>query len=76
MDPAGSRRIKVSMETRVLKNISSSIVALVTEKGAHHLDLRFATDEDPDWVTEQRRQEVEIIEGWIDQYHRDMAQVS
>ncbi|XP_008659849.1 lysosomal Pro-X carboxypeptidase [Zea mays] len=60
----------------VLKNISSSIVALVTEKGAHHLDLRFATDEDPDWVTEQRRQEVEIIEGWIDQYHRDMAQVS
>ncbi|PWZ17544.1 Dipeptidyl peptidase 2 [Zea mays] len=60
----------------VLKNISSSIVALVMEKGAHHLDLRFATDEDPDWVTEQRRQEVEIIEGWIDQYHRDMAQVS
>ncbi|KAL5669277.1 hypothetical protein ACJX0J_021498, partial [Zea mays] len=60
----------------VLKNISSSIVALVMEKGAHHLDLRFATDEDPDWVTEQRRQEVEIIEGWIDQYHRDMAQTT
>ncbi|XP_066377474.1 uncharacterized protein [Miscanthus floridulus] len=60
----------------VLKNISSSIVALVTEKGAHHLDLRSATKDDPDWVIEQRRQEVEIIQGWIDQYHQDMAQVS
>jgi len=57
----------------VLKNISSSIVALVTEKGAHHLDLRSATKDDPDWVVEQRRQEVEIIQGWIDQYHQDMA---
>ncbi|CAN6193971.1 unnamed protein product [Urochloa humidicola] len=56
----------------VLKNISSSIVALVTEKGAHHLDLRYATKDDPDWVVEQRRQEVEIIQGWIDQYHQDM----
>jgi lysosomal Pro-X carboxypeptidase len=44
--------------------------------GAHHLDLRSATKDDPDWVTEQRRQEVEIIHGWIDQYYRDMAQVS
>ncbi|XP_062229412.1 uncharacterized protein LOC133927121 [Phragmites australis] len=60
----------------VLKNISSSIVALVTEKGAHHLDLRYATKDDPDWVIEQRRQEVEIIQGWIDQYHQDMAQIS
>ncbi|XP_039805211.1 lysosomal Pro-X carboxypeptidase-like [Panicum virgatum] len=57
----------------VLKNISSSIVALVTEKGAHHLDLRSATKDDPDWVVEQRRQEVEIIQGWLDQYHQDMA---
>ncbi|XP_020103296.1 lysosomal Pro-X carboxypeptidase [Ananas comosus] len=55
----------------VLKNISSSITALVTEKGAHHLDFRFATKEDPEWVKEQRRQEVEIIQSWIDQYRRD-----
>ncbi|KAM3214829.1 hypothetical protein ACQJBY_067029 [Aegilops geniculata] len=59
----------------VLKNISSSIIALVTEKGAHHLDFRFATKDDPDWVVEQRRQEVEIIHGWIDQYNKDIAQV-
>uniref|UniRef100_A0A0E0E4E1 Lysosomal Pro-X carboxypeptidase n=1 Tax=Oryza meridionalis TaxID=40149 RepID=A0A0E0E4E1_9ORYZ len=60
----------------VLKNISSSIIALVTEKGAHHLDFRSATKDDPDWVVEQRRQEVEIIQGWIDQYNEDLAQIS
>jgi lysosomal Pro-X carboxypeptidase len=48
---------------RVLKNISASIVALVAEKGAHHFDLRGATQDDPDWVIEQRRQEAEIIGG-------------
>ncbi|XP_037464317.1 lysosomal Pro-X carboxypeptidase-like [Triticum dicoccoides] len=59
----------------VLKNISSSIIALVTEKGAHHLDFRSATKDDPEWVVEQRRQEVEIIHGWIDQYNKDIAQM-
>ncbi|KAF7098519.1 hypothetical protein CFC21_100255 [Triticum aestivum] len=59
----------------VLKNISSSIIALVTEKGAHHLDFRSATKDDPDWVVEQRRQEVEIIHGWVDQYNKDIAQM-
>ncbi|EYU30781.1 hypothetical protein MIMGU_mgv1a0254691mg, partial [Erythranthe guttata] len=34
----------------VLEDISETIVALVTEKGAHHLDLRAATAEDPDWA--------------------------
>ncbi|KAM0930447.1 hypothetical protein ACQ4PT_001122 [Festuca glaucescens] len=60
----------------VLKNISSSIIALVTEEGAHHLDFRSSTKEDPDWVVEQRRQEVEIIQGWIDQYNQDTAEMS
>ncbi|KAL6603746.1 hypothetical protein ACP70R_044107 [Stipagrostis hirtigluma subsp. patula] len=60
----------------VLKNISSSIIALVTEKGAHHLDFRSATKDDPDWVIEQRRQEVDIIQGWIDQYNKDMTEMS
>ncbi|XP_011622147.1 lysosomal Pro-X carboxypeptidase isoform X2 [Amborella trichopoda] len=55
----------------VLKNISSSIVALVTEKGAHHLDFRFATRQDPRWLVEQRRQEIELIQGWIHEYNMD-----
>ncbi|KAJ0980365.1 hypothetical protein J5N97_008620 [Dioscorea zingiberensis] len=33
----------------VLHNISESIVALVNELGAHHIDLRPSTNEDPDW---------------------------
>lgn len=60
----------------VLQNISSSIIALVTEKGAHHLDLRSATKEDPEWLVEQRNKEIEIIQSWIDQYHADLKESS
>ncbi|KAG9159494.1 hypothetical protein Leryth_011030, partial [Lithospermum erythrorhizon] len=57
----------------VISNISLSIVALVTEKGAHHSDLRFATNEDPDWLITQRRREVEIIHKWIKEYYADIT---
>ncbi|KAG5241063.1 hypothetical protein OIU78_029093 [Salix suchowensis] len=52
----------------VLQNISETIVALVTKEGAHHLDLRPSTPEDPDWLVEQRETEVKLIKGWIDDY--------
>ncbi|XP_020578110.1 lysosomal Pro-X carboxypeptidase [Phalaenopsis equestris] len=55
----------------VLENISSTIVAIVTQKGAHHLDFRSATKEDPTWLIEQRKEEVEIIKSWIDRYKGD-----
>ncbi|PIN03291.1 Lysosomal Pro-Xaa carboxypeptidase [Handroanthus impetiginosus] len=58
----------------VLKNISSSIVALVVKDGAHHTDLRSATRGDPDWLIQQREQEVEIIKKWISEYYIDMKQ--
>ncbi|XP_076950931.1 uncharacterized protein LOC143624066 [Bidens hawaiensis] len=53
----------------VVENISDSIVALVTEEGAHHLDLRAARTDDPDWLVAQRESEVKIIKGWIDDYY-------
>ncbi|KAI7742989.1 hypothetical protein M8C21_029793 [Ambrosia artemisiifolia] len=53
----------------VLENISDSVVALVTEEGAHHLDLRAATADDPDWLVAQRASEVKLIKGWIDDYY-------
>ncbi|XVF15373.1 hypothetical protein REPUB_Repub09cG0146700 [Reevesia pubescens] len=56
----------------VLKNISETIVALVTEEGAHHIDLRASTTEDPDWLVKQRATEINLIEGWLDTYRKKM----
>ncbi|CAA6672264.1 unnamed protein product [Spirodela intermedia] len=52
----------------VLRNISATVVALVTEKGAHHVDFRSATEGDPEWLTQLRSQEVGILQKWIDEY--------
>lgn len=40
--------------------------------GAHHVDFRSATKEDPEWLIEQRRQEVEIIQKWLHEYYADL----
>ncbi|GLU20176.1 hypothetical protein SLE2022_363880 [Rubroshorea leprosula] len=53
----------------VLKNISQTIVALVTKEGAHHIDLRASTQEDPDWLVEQRASEIKLIKGWLNDYY-------
>lgn len=37
--------------------------------GAHHLDLRAATAEDPDWLLDQRSSEIKLIRGWLDEYY-------
>ncbi|KAK9921383.1 hypothetical protein M0R45_029894 [Rubus argutus] len=51
----------------VLKNISKSIIAIVAKEGAHHVDLRFKTSEDPEWLKDVREQEINIIAKWISQ---------
>ncbi|XP_059646614.1 uncharacterized protein LOC132293252 [Cornus florida] len=56
----------------VLKNISKSIVAIVSKEGAHHVDLRFSTSEDPEWLREVRRSEVNIIKKWLSQYYHSL----
>ncbi|CAN4113183.1 unnamed protein product [Withania somnifera] len=58
----------------VLRNISASIVALVTRKGAHHVDFRSETKDDPEWLIMQRKQEVTIIQKWLEEYYRDIKQ--
>nr|GMC86224.1 lysosomal Pro-X carboxypeptidase-like [Ipomoea batatas] len=55
----------------VLENISKSIVAIVAKQGAHHVDLRFSTKEDPKWLKDVRMKEVEIIQKWISQYYHN-----
>ncbi|XAR51410.1 Lysosomal Pro-Xaa carboxypeptidase [Bertholletia excelsa] len=60
----------------VLEDISETIVALVTENGAHHLDLRPATVEDPDWLLDQRASEIKHIEAWLSSFSRQKKSVS
>lgn len=57
----------------VLKDISKTIVAIVAEQGAHHVDLRFSTDEDPKWLQDVRRREVRIISDWLTQYYHALS---
>ncbi|KAG5528542.1 hypothetical protein RHGRI_029278 [Rhododendron griersonianum] len=42
---------------------------------AHHLDLRAATAEDPDWLLEQRASEIKLVEGWLHDYYREKKAV-
>ncbi|KDP32459.1 hypothetical protein JCGZ_13384 [Jatropha curcas] len=53
----------------VLEDISDSVVAIKTEKGAHCLDLYTATPNDSDWLVAQREEEINIIAHWIDEYN-------
>ncbi|KAL6870936.1 hypothetical protein ACP4OV_014784 [Aristida adscensionis] len=55
----------------VLKSISDSIIALVEPKGGHHVDLRFSTKDDPDWLKQVRHKETRIIARWLKQYYSD-----
>ncbi|MED6171734.1 hypothetical protein PIB30_043537 [Stylosanthes scabra] len=56
----------------VLKSISKTLVAIVAKEGAHHVDLRYSTKEDPKWLTDVREKEIKIIASWIKQYYRDL----
>ncbi|XP_006663226.2 lysosomal Pro-X carboxypeptidase-like [Oryza brachyantha] len=57
----------------VLKSISKSIIALVEPEGGHHVDLRFSTKEDPEWLKKVRRKEMRIIADWLRQYYSEEA---
>nr|GLL33996.1 lysosomal Pro-X carboxypeptidase-like [Ipomoea trifida] len=56
----------------VLENISDTILAVYTQNGSHCLDLDGERATDPNWLTEQRNKEIEIIQGWITKYYADL----
>ncbi|XP_057965541.1 uncharacterized protein LOC131156104 isoform X2 [Malania oleifera] len=60
----------------VLKNISSSIIAIVAKEGAHHVDLRFSSNEDPKWLQDVRKQQINIIAKWLSEYYDNLAHPS
>ncbi|WOL00855.1 lysosomal Pro-X carboxypeptidase-like [Canna indica] len=55
----------------VLKSPNPSLIAIVAPKGAHHVDLRFATKEDPIWLQKVREMEIGIITKWLEEYYAD-----
>jgi len=44
--------------------------------GAHHVDLRFSTKEDPKWLQDVRKKEIRIISRWLQQYYKDSKSLS
>ncbi|GAB4833334.1 hypothetical protein Ancab_031578 [Ancistrocladus abbreviatus] len=60
----------------VLYNISENLIAIVAKEGAHHVDLRYSTGEDPQWLQDVRKTEVQIIRTWLAQYYLDLAHFS
>ncbi|XP_031099754.1 lysosomal Pro-X carboxypeptidase-like [Ipomoea triloba] len=56
----------------ILEDISHSIVAIVTKKGAHASDVLKARKTDPEWLVKQRNKSLKIIEGWITKYYDDL----
>ena len=57
-----------------LESISKSIVAIVIDEGAHHLDLRSSNPADPPSVIRAREQEKNIIRGWIKEYKNKISE--
>lgn len=46
--------------------LSKSIIAIIIEDGAHHVDLRTPNVNDPPSITAARAKEADIIRGWLD----------
>ncbi|KAJ8410889.1 hypothetical protein AAFF_G00188460 [Aldrovandia affinis] len=51
----------------VTKSLSDSLVAIMIPEGAHHLDLRFNSNFDPQSVLNARAMELKYIKLWIQQ---------
>ncbi|XP_013394465.1 lysosomal Pro-X carboxypeptidase-like [Lingula anatina] len=49
----------------VTTSLSDSLIAIIIEEGAHHLDLRGSNPQDPQSVIKARRQEMGIIKKWV-----------
>lgn len=48
--------------------LHASVVTVIIEEGAHHLDLRTPNTNDPPSVTAARQLEIDNINSWIEQY--------
>eukprot|EP00892_Ulva_mutabilis_P001558 jgi/Ulvmu1/11402/UM075_0064.1 len=53
----------------VLTSLSDTVKAVIIPNGAHHLDLMFSHENDPDTVKAAREEELDSIRDWIDDFH-------
>lgn len=66
-------KLKVLEIVRLLKQ---SVAFVIYLSGAHHIDLRASSSEDPDWLLEQRAIEIKVIESWIHNYYQEKKAIS
>ena len=57
-----------------MDNVSETVIALEVREGAHHLDLMWAEDEDPQSVRDVREEERACISRWIEEYTSTQAE--
>lgn len=57
----------------VLENISDTVVAILIEGAAHHLDIRASNPNDPPSVVKARAAEVTYIQKWIEEHYNHKA---
>ncbi|EDO36007.1 predicted protein, partial [Nematostella vectensis] len=55
----------------VTKSLSPSLVAVLVEEGAHHLDLRHSNPADPPSLIKARQTEKEYLHRWISEYYKN-----
>lgn len=53
----------------VTQNLTDSLIAVLIEDGAHHLDLRHKNPLDPPSVVQARKLEKSYMAQWIKEYH-------
>lgn len=54
----------------VLETLSDTLVSIKIPGACHHEDLRAQGSNDPKPLLEARKQEVEIIKRWLEEYHK------
>ncbi|KAI7745947.1 hypothetical protein M8C21_002649 [Ambrosia artemisiifolia] len=56
----------------VLEDISDTILAVKTTNGSHCLDILKSKETDPEWLVNQRKEEVKIIGRWFRKYYHNL----
>ena len=60
----------------ITESVSDSVVAVLIEQGAHHLDLMFSHPDDPASVRAARQLEASMIMRWMREHAASMALVT